>query len=251
MRPDNQSIRQFISTYFNDNELGTFCFDYFPEVQREFTNGMVFSAKVMLLIGYCQRRGLWPNLLANLAAERAEPFAEMFHEVEAVPPLPEVHPRDPRRVFISHAHEDAELAQRLAADLEAEGWPVWIAPDSILPGEKWVTAVSRGLDECGVFVLLLTPHAVASRWVRHETDVAVELEQEGEMRLIPLQVEACRIPALWRAYQRIPFRGGYAAGLARLLAALAGKSAVERPATAVVQTSAVSKTVDVLQDSFI
>ncbi len=221
MRPTNAQIRQFITTYFNDSELETFCFDYFPEVK--YTRGMEFSHKVELLIGYCQRRGLETNLLANLQQERPQPFATSFSAKAETPLVVETKPRNPRQIFISHAHEDAELAQLLAHDLEAEGWPVWIAPDSIRPGEKWASAISRGLDESGIFILLLTPHAVKSRWVRHETDVAVEMEHDGEMRFIPLLVEVCPIPALWRAYQRIPFRGGYDAGLAALLAALAGE----------------------------
>jgi len=37
-------------------------------------------------------------------------------------------------VFISHAHEDADFAPRLAGDLQQRGRRVWIAPDSIWPG---------------------------------------------------------------------------------------------------------------------
>jgi formylglycine-generating enzyme required for sulfatase activity len=218
MKPTNAQLRQFITTYFDDSELETFTFDYFPEVK--YTRGMEFNYKVELLIGYCQRRDLDANLLANLQQERPQPFAAHFSAKVKPPPIIAPKPRNPRQIFISHAHEDAELAQRLAHDLEAEGWPVWIAPDSIRPGEKWASAISRGLDESGIFVLLLTPHAVQSRWVRSETDVAVEMEHDGEMRFIPLLVEACPIPALWRAYQRIPFRSGYEPGLSALLAAI-------------------------------
>ena len=59
MKPTNAHIRQFITTYFNDSELETFCFDYFPEVK--YTRGMEFSHKVELLIGYCRRRDLETN----------------------------------------------------------------------------------------------------------------------------------------------------------------------------------------------
>lgn len=234
-KPTNAQIRQFITTYFNDAELIDFCFDYFPEVKDDFGEGMTKSQKVRMLIGYCQRRDLETNLLINLRQERPQPFAAHFPaEVEALPAV-ETKSRNPRQIFISHAHEDGELAQRLAHDLEAEGWPVWIAPDSIQPGEKWASAISRGLDESGIFVLLLTPHAVKSRWVRSETDVAVEMEHEGEMRFIPLLVEACRVPALWRAYQRIPFRAGYDVGLAALLAALAGRQQASRSGRSVTE----------------
>ncbi|MCP4428531.1 MAG: SUMF1/EgtB/PvdO family nonheme iron enzyme, partial [Chloroflexi bacterium] len=231
MKPTNAEIRKFITEHFDDDELETFCFDYFPEVK--YTRGMPFSQKAEMLIGYCQRRNLRANLLANLAQERPIAYQAQFATQIEAAPVTQARQRNPRQAFISHAHEDAALAGRLADDLEAEGFPVWMAPDSIQPGEKWAAAISRGLDESGIFVLLLTPAAVKSRWVRSETDVAIELEHEDEMRFIPLQVEPCKIPALWRAYQRIPFRRGYDAGLAALLATMA-------------QTSDVSKTSDVL-----
>jgi hypothetical protein len=75
-----------------------------------------------------------------------------------------------------------------------------------------VEAINRGLEASGVFVLLLTPEAVASRWVNSETNVAIEMEHEGLLKFIPLQIRPCGVPALWRAYQRIPFRGGYDTG---------------------------------------
>ena len=86
------------------------------------------------------------------------------------------HPgRDPHQVFISHAYEDTEFAHRLAVDLRTAGWRVWITPDSILPGEKWVPAINRGLEESGVFVVALTPAAVKSTGAvrdRHRDDAS-------------------------------------------------------------------------------
>jgi hypothetical protein len=47
-----------------------------------------------------------------------------------------------------------------------------------------------------VFVLVLTRAAVKSRWVTIETNVAIELENKGEARFIPAEVESCRPPLL-------------------------------------------------------
>ncbi|MCP4425163.1 MAG: TIR domain-containing protein, partial [Chloroflexi bacterium] len=221
IKPTNAELRKFIIEHFNDDELETFCFDYFPEVK--YTRGMTFSQKVEMLIGYCQRRDLEANLLANLAQERPVAYRAQFVPPIAATPVAQTRQRNPRQVFISHAHEDAELAGRLANDLKAEGYPVWIAPNSIQPGEKWAAAIGRGLDESGTFVLLLTPAAIKSRWVRSETDAAIELEHENVMRFIPLDVESADVPVLWRTYQRIFFQNEYKNGLEELLRTLQPK----------------------------
>ncbi len=78
----------------------------------------------------------------------------------------------------------------------------------------------RGLDESGVFVVALSPAAIASRWVKTETNAAVELEVGGAVHFIPLDVAACSVPILWNGYQRVSFRGRYEDGLRALLTRL-------------------------------
>ena len=230
MTASNADLRQFILSAFDDEGFETFCFDYFPDVHNNVTRGMTRNEKVRLLITHCRQQGRVPDLLANLKRERLATFPRSLEADEvAAAPAVGARVRDPRQVFISHAHADAALARQLADDLEAEGYAVWIAPDSIRPGEKWAEAIDRGLDTSGLFVLLLTPDAVASRWVKTETNVAIELEHEGVLRFVPVMVAACRLPALWRAYQRVAWRGGYAAGYGRLLAALAGEMVSDAP----------------------
>ncbi len=125
--------------------------------------------------------------------------------------------RNARQVFISHAHQDAAFAQKLAADLKARDYPVWIAPDSIQIGEEWPDAISRGLEESGVVVVALTPQALLSEWVRKETNAAIILEAKKRIRFAPLDVIECEPPVLWSTYHNVPFRAGYEAGLDALL----------------------------------
>lgn len=71
-------IRRFLTDHFSDQELNELCFDYFPEVLRNFGTGETFNAKVIELIGYCQRRDRLPELLTVLERERPEPFRRVF-----------------------------------------------------------------------------------------------------------------------------------------------------------------------------
>jgi TIR domain/Effector-associated domain 7 len=215
--PSTADIRQMLLRSFRDEELTALCFDYFRDVYDTFATGTTKEQKIQFLIEHCVRRELVPNLLAAIERSRAEQ-----HPVRVPPtrPEPTKYERDPKQVFISHAHEDAEFARRLAEDLQKKGWRVWIAPDSIQPGEKWAEAIERGLSESGVFIVALTPEAVRSRWVRDETFAATELEKEGHVLFVPLAVAPCEVPRLWRAYQRIPFQDNYEGGLAALLGTL-------------------------------
>jgi formylglycine-generating enzyme required for sulfatase activity len=229
MSPTNPELRQFITQFFSDEELETLCFDYFPEAANEFGGGMSKNRKVIILIGHCERRGRLADLRAALERERPAAWREAFapRPVEmprrdaAAPPVE----RDSRQIFLSHATADADFAQTLAADLRAEGWRVWIAPDSIRPAEKWVEAIDRGLETSGVFVVALTPDAVASRWVRTETNAAISMEHRDLIQFIPLDVAECQPPWLWTQYQFILFRGSYEAGLDALLRRLDGAPA--------------------------
>jgi hypothetical protein len=100
------------------------------------------SKKIQLLIEYCQQRDLFPNLLAALQRTRPDQYAQQF-TVRAAVELPK-HERDPRQIFISYAHQDADLAHQLANDLRIHNWQVWIAPDSIRPGENGLKRLTVG-----------------------------------------------------------------------------------------------------------
>lgn len=132
-----------------------------------------------------------------------------------------------KQVFVSHDTEDAAFAHRLAADLERRGLRVWIAPESIRPGESWVSAIERGLAESSHMLIVLTPAALDSQWVKKETEVAIALERKGRMCVIPLHVKSCQVPLLWGSYQMVSFRGEYGAALSRLLGVLG----ISRPPT--------------------
>ena len=84
---------------------------------------MTKGEKIQLLLERCVRREALPNLLAALHAERTTQYEARFGALApAAEPRPELPrpTRDPKQIFITHAHEDAEFAHRLAADLRGK-----------------------------------------------------------------------------------------------------------------------------------
>ena len=62
------AVRDLLSAAFSDEDLVTFCFDYFPAVHEELGSGMGKGQKVQRLLEHCLRRGQMENLLARVRA---------------------------------------------------------------------------------------------------------------------------------------------------------------------------------------
>lgn len=83
---------------------------------------------------------------------------------------PEASRPDRRRfdAFISHAHADAELAQRLETGLAAEGLAVWLDRSDIRLGGLLRAELQQNIRNSRALILLWSKHAARSRWVATE-----------------------------------------------------------------------------------
>jgi predicted esterase len=65
------------------------------------------------------------------------------------------------KVFISYARRDgANLAQRLQADLSAQGFDAWLDTQRIAGGASWTKEIEQALDGCEVGVGWVRPRAL-------------------------------------------------------------------------------------------
>lgn len=129
------------------------------------------------------------------------------------------------RIFISHHHSPDEDAftERLVRDLEAAKADVWLDTKGIT-SDDFVSKISEGLAGRQWLVLVMTPEAVASPWVRREVNAALNEHTAGRMLgVLPLVMHPCaedEIPILWRPLHRYDATGSYEAGRDRLFATL-------------------------------
>ena len=228
MAKDRNSLRQFLVRHYTLDGLKTLCFNLFVDFEN--LGGDTKDAKARELILHLERNNRLEDLQTLVGQEQPRAYRSEFAMEPPIPHIPVRRNRDLKQIFVSHAHEDDGFARRLAADLQAAGWSVWMAPDSIEPGETWVDAINRGLEESAYYVLVQTPAATASPWVKTETNVAIGLEHQRTMRFIPLDVAPSDPPPLWTAYQNVPFRDNYRRGLDHLLARLNGRPPRPLPA---------------------
>jgi hypothetical protein len=93
-------------------------------------------------------------------------------------------------VFISYASQDAAVAQRLCATLEAAGFPCWIAPRDVEAGALYADAIVRAINEAKAVVLVLSASAIASDHVATNRSLRFELMPRRSIRGLSI---FCRI----------------------------------------------------------
>lgn len=122
-------------------------------------------------------------------------------------------------IFLSYSHLDAEIMQRLHADLRAAGFAVWI-DEGLEPGTPhWQAAIEEAIAQARCLVVILTPNAKASHWVQSEISYARELGHPIYPLLAAGDVRSAVPIGLVNA-QRVDIRQGYGAVANALLPAL-------------------------------
>ena len=91
------------------------------------------------------------------------------------------------QVFISHAQADEPLVGNISTVLKEAGLEVWEANSCLMPGDNLGHEVARALEESQAMVVLLTPEALHSPWVKWEIECALSGTRYRN-RLIPVLV---------------------------------------------------------------
>jgi hypothetical protein len=76
-------------------------------------------------------------------------------------------------VFLSYSHDDITYAATLADHLREKGLTVWV-DEQIRSGERWDKIIKHKIDDCGAFIVIMSPAAEDSRWVPAELDRAID-----------------------------------------------------------------------------
>ncbi|MGD9702267.1 MAG: toll/interleukin-1 receptor domain-containing protein [Acidimicrobiia bacterium] len=127
----------------------------------------------------------------------------------------------PTRVFLSYSRRDGAAASRLARDLEAHGWEVWMDTEDIAGGESWRRSIVDGLQSAHAVILMVSPNSMVSSNVERELTIA---DDEGK-RVFPVMVAATDLVSgfkyLLAGVQIIDITGAsHAPGVERLIHAI-------------------------------
>lgn len=94
-----------------------------------------------------------------------------------------------KEVFISYKSEDFEQAIWLKSVLETNGISCWMAPASIPGGSNYAKEIPQAIENCRVFVVVLTRRCQDSIWVPKELDRALNSKKP----VMPFVLENCEL----------------------------------------------------------
>lgn len=105
-----------------------------------------------------------------------------------------------KRVFISYAHEDREVAIRIYKDLKSyQDLEPWLDIECLLPGQDWRAEIANAMKRSDYFLALLSTRSVTKRgFVQKELREALDLLQEfpeGQIFVIPIRLNDCVVPS--------------------------------------------------------
>src|SRR5271165_130016 len=142
-----------------------------------------------------------------------------------------------KRIFVSHSHADNEFSRRLVQSLTDAGLDVWYDEQNLGAGHL-AEIIERELSSADSYIIVLSPHAMASPWVQDERQAAWDLRREGKIHyFVPVVAEECEIPLLLRGMHRIEFfKDPYDAALGHLLKVLGVSAAAQSTVTAPIPT---------------
>lgn len=81
------------------------------------------------------------------------------------------------RVFFSYASADKAYALRLRSLLSQRLNLRIFTTETLSAGEDWESKLKSEISECDIFVVLLSPYSLKSKWVLHELGAAWGLEK--------------------------------------------------------------------------
>jgi hypothetical protein len=109
-------------------------------------------------------------------------------------------PLDPgRRVFLSYVREDAPTVYKLAAQLEAAGFAVWLDKTNLVGGQRWKPAIRRAIAEGAAMIACFSEAYLARErsFMNEELVWAVEeirRRRSDQNWFVPIRLTDCDLP---------------------------------------------------------
>ncbi|MDE5966415.1 MAG: TIR domain-containing protein [Lachnospiraceae bacterium] len=99
-------------------------------------------------------------------------------------------------VFISYSSKNRGFVNRITSTLEHMGVKYWKAPEMIPAGSSYAREIPQAIQNCAIFLLVLSKTSQNSIWVEKEIDSAIC----NRKVIIPFQIEEMELNDTFRFY---------------------------------------------------
>ena len=106
-----------------------------------------------------------------------------------------------RRTFISYSRANKDFALKLAKELRASGFNIWVDVLDIPTGSRWDDEVEKALESSEIFMVILTPASITSEHVKDEIGYAIDTGKH----ILPVLLENAKVPLRLRRFQYVDF----------------------------------------------
>ena len=101
-----------------------------------------------------------------------------------------------KSVFISYSSKDERYIKKMTQMLEKMGITYWIAPDMIPAGSNYAREIPSAIQNCDIFLLVLSKASQQSIWVEMEIDSAIYYRKT----IVPFQIDDSPMTDMFRFY---------------------------------------------------
>lgn len=99
------------------------------------------------------------------------------------------------KVFISYAHKDKNIVEKIVSKIEENGHDIWIDDGKLDPAAAINEKIQLAIQDSDYVIVFLSKSSVKSKWVQQEVYEALYQELKNEKtKLIPLKIEDCDLP---------------------------------------------------------
>ena len=135
------------------------------------------------------------------------------------------------KAFISYAHADRLIVDRICRDIRRHGVDLWRDVDNLPVGDQLAIALARAIEACEYFIVILSPSACTSTWVAQEISMGLHYAIEGGKRILPVVIEECEPHPSLKDRVFADLRTNYAEGLQALLRTIGIGDRINKPLT--------------------
>lgn len=108
------------------------------------------------------------------------------------------------QIFLSFSRQDNLFVEKLRDALTQAGFNLWVADDDLLIGTDWSDAIEKALRDSVAMIVVLSPPAIQSEWVRKEYGYFLVSKKP----LLPIMAARTELPFDLQRIQYLDFTNG-------------------------------------------